>query len=230
MSTHSKIIDSVYQTRWAVAQTADQGATNEYRVLVDSTQVQMRAGAIGGVNAYWKFNLANGNTEHRFAAGSQVRVGDGGAGESPRMSLVEPGGFGALLKFVTSGGQAFEVRNIFDNNFIIARASSFEINSDARGKHDILDAPIAGALAQLEQIKPRKFRRKHSGDRPVLGKDGQVVAVLEEDGPEEIGVLAQELPDFLRTGSAATGFNVDVMRWLLLLTAAVVESNGRGKA
>ncbi len=229
-SYHSKIHDFAYQDRWSIIQTTNRAmGVTDYRILLDVNALQIRGGNLGAIDRWWTFNLFTGAVEHRLASGAKTTFTDGGATESPKMSMIAPDGWGAILKFVTSGGYAFEVRNIFDNGFLPVRASAFDINSDARGKHDIRDAPVADALALLDQVKGRVFRRKHSGDRPVLNDSGVMVAVIEEDGPEEIGVLAQEMPEFVHSGGEdGSELNISVLRWLLLLTAAVQELNKKG--
>lgn len=228
-SYHTKIHDFVYQDRWAVAQTTNRGSSYGYRLFMGTGEFALRGGLLGDTNVYWQYEFLTGAVNQRFGSGARYGIGDGFAGQSPSFTLVAQDGFGNVIRSTSTGNGAwFDVRNIFDTAFAGLRGDNFQINSDMRGKTDIVDAAIPAALSQIDAIRPRKYKRKHSGDRPRLDDNGEMVGVIKGEGPDEVGVIAQELPDSIAVNNGdGQEMGYSVGSWLLLLTVAVQQLNAQ---
>lgn len=234
-SYHTKIHDFVFQDRWSVIQTADRGnVLGTYRMNMNPGSWQLRAGPSTDVSRYVTYDFLNGHMKINFFTDANIRFEANVLTDtSPAFVLAAPNGFGGVIQVKTDNrGTLFELNNIFNSGFIGVRAGAFELNSDERGKAEIADFSIPDPIAEIEKFRPRKFRRKGAGDRPVLDETGNLVAVIEALGPEEFGVVAQEVSEYVRTGNVQQGFSVDFARWLLLLTIVIqrlIADNKKGK-
>lgn len=231
-SYHTKIHDFVYQDRFSIIQTANRGANfGKTRLTIDQTAMTMRGGLAVDDNAKtWSYNYLSGNVQHYFTGGGRIDFAGGFAGQSPWTTSVATDGWGVIFRATSNGLGAFaDFRNIFDSGFTAIRAAAFQVDSDERGKHDIVDEPITDALAQVRQIRPRRYKRNGAGQRPVVDKSGTMVAVIDGEAPDEIGAVAQELPAFARGGTARDGYSLDLVKSILLLAASVSELDDRTK-
>lgn len=130
---------------------------------------------------------------------------------SPHIQFMNKDGFGVAVYGVSSvaAGARFEVRNGPNNAFAPVWASAFTVSSSREVKEDIV--PLgAGSLAKVEAMKPKKYRRK-----------------ADETDRTEIGFIAQEMPEGIRSGE--DGDMIDVMAMLTTLTAAVQELSAEVK-
>jgi hypothetical protein len=156
--------------------------------------------------------------------------------------LFDSGGTGALLKSASSN---LQVRNWPDTAYASIAASAFPVNSDLKDKTDIVDANIVNPLAMITGTKVKKYRRKHavggSIGVPVMEddpnadvepgrprpkrpkKDAWVVPPSEPaDGPEEIGLIAQEAPIEIRH-TAGDDEGVELYRMATLMWAGIQQ-------
>lgn len=228
-SYQTKIHDFAFQDRWSVVQAPDRGTgVSDYRLLLQPGEFTVRGGTLGASDRAWTYNLLSGHVDHWFQDGGRFEVRRAAAtGQSAGIHLTQTDGIGIILRSYTANELAgtLDVRNGFDNGFSAIRASAFQVNSDQRGKEDIKDATVSSPLELVDAIRPRQYRRKHSGDRPVLDEQGKVVSATKGRGPVETGVIAQELPAFVASGTEDTEMGYDTGRWLLLLTLAIQELN-----
>lgn len=218
-----------FQERLMVYQTGNRGLdTPIERFRVDTQNVSMRGGSTAtDATKTWNFAMFDGKVTHRFQTGALYTFGDGFSGQSPWLTLQADDSWGVILRAQSNGSSAtLDVRGILDNQFYGVRASEFQQNSDMRDKHDIADFTIGSPLSLVAQVRPRQFKFNHGGDKPVVDADGNVT-VVEGPAPAEVGVIAQELPAFMRGGSEEHGYSVDLGKGLLLALAAIQELDKR---
>lgn len=124
----------------------------------------------------------------------------------------------------TNGG--IEIRTGDDTAFMPVKASAFLVQSDFRSKTAVKDIDVDG-LALLLATPVRKFRRKGAGRRiPGVPHDDDEPGSPDragEDGPVEIGLVAQEAPPQIRVTSPDGQLGVDLPQWVALLHQAVIQ-------
>jgi len=228
-SYQTKIHDFVFQDSWSVIQTANQGVSlGTFRMQINPTGWALRAGISTDPSRYVSYDFLNGHFSWNFGAARAEVTAPLVSTASPALVLGAADGYGAILRASTSGGVFFDVRTIFDNGFLGLRAGAYVENSDARGKTAIKDAPISDALTKLAGIKAKKFRRKDAKSRSVVNEAGETV-VIHEDGDEELGAIAQELPAEVVHSSAEGELGANHMGLILLAIAGIQELDARTK-
>lgn len=165
-------------------------------------------------------NVNGGNTLRWFPAGSQTGTGSiemavvmtPPATQSPRLAFFQGDTGGFVLK--SFAGWA-EHRDLSDAVFYGTRASVFEVNSDAAGKEQIVDADL-DAIGIVKKLRVRKYRRKS-------GKDGEGNDLPER--PEEIGLVTQESPpEIVSTEPASDGTSgISLYQYLTIVAASVQQ-------
>lgn len=146
-------------------------------------------------------------------------------------------GYGGLWKiYQDNRGTWYEARSWADDGFYGIRAANFEVNSDMREKTGVTDAGVDSYLSKMTKASPKKFKRK--GDFEATpepeprGPDGTSVrrasAKKAKKSPliarqEELGLIAQELPDEVRLGNETEGYGYGSSQMFAFLWGAVRE-------
>lgn len=138
-----------------------------------------------------------------------------GAVSSPNLLIVNGNNFGGIIFYGdNSGGTAarFEIKDGSNSVYIPLWASAFTVSSAEAGKDDIADLEL-DALALLDQIRPRRYRRKlptEDADGKKRGGRGRA--------SEEIGLVAEEAPAILR---GMDGQGIDLYAYVTTLAAGL---------
>ncbi len=121
------------------------------------------------------------------AGAGYLRFYEGASGttrQSPKIAFVDASGTGAIMRggWSSANGSRMEVRTIVDGGFEKIFASAFDVQSTRKVKTRIQDLGDARAIAQ--KLRVRSYRRK----------DVEVT-----DGVPELGLVAEEAPEELKT-------------------------------
>lgn len=163
--------------------------------------------------------LPSGNGNGWF----QVNNDAGGPANSARLQFLQGSNFGNLLKIFNTGVQIqFECRNVNDSGFVPIIASAFTVGSDPAGKKNVRDANLS-ALDKIRAAKVKKYNRKNGGpSRAATDGNGVSTTALDQDGPEEIGLLSTDVPPEMFR-QASDGGAVDLYAMASHLWAGVQE-------
>lgn len=211
---------------------------------VDFLQLQVRD---AGTTDRSHINL-NPDTIHIQPGGAypnrgwlDIRHPSQGAPSSPQIRFLTGEGFGTLIK---AWGSNMEIRRWDDVTGASIVADAFVPFSDREFKTDIRAAE-GGALDKVRAMKPSKYKRKGPAtptealtvdrvlveDEIIDGKKHKAgTRVREErfparpgdDGPDELGLIAQEVPEELQVQTSA-GLGLDLYGLVTMLVQAVQE-------
>jgi len=141
-----------------------------------------------GINAPGDLFITADKSYFSFTGGASTRIQSNGgdAFSSARISLINNAGYGTLLKAYYSGVEEMrlELRNATDTGFEKIYAAGFIVRSDKESKTDIKNMDVSMVDAMRKAGGPKKYHRKRDDDIETF---------------EEIGLIAQEQPDFITT-------------------------------
>jgi hypothetical protein len=186
------------------------------------------------VAGVYQETTADGAMNWRFGTGTGwlefTNVGGAGGTSSPRFRMFNDAGYGNMLTTTRDSGSGIVYTEClsWDNSvYQPLRASGFVVASDARIKTDITDAEFS-ATDLLASFTVAQFRRKGhtAGQAPAGEQPAENPAAGAQDGPLELGFIAQDLPPELRAGQAGL-LGVDVGPTLAVLVKAAQEAHAR---
>lgn len=127
-------------------------------------------------------------------------------------------GTGPMLKFV---GSVLQARTGSDSGYADIQASAFTVSSYSKVKENIKDVPRVDTAAALKNASLKEWTRKKP-DRPVGPLTEQDQKVFDEPVRKELGLMAEDLPEFLRN---EVGYDLNSV--IGFLWEALKQSNER---
>lgn len=124
----------------------------------------------------------------------------------------------AALKILGGATLRIQGRNAADSAYVSFEGEAYVNSSDRKFKSDIRE--VDGMLALVERTKAYKYKRQHQDNRGRL---------LPSSAEEQVGFMADEMPEFVRRPEAnpGDGEGVDLYSLIGVLWSAVQELSAR---